>query len=42
VGATEKETNEFLFGSFDIPLVNLEASLKNYVHYFTLNFAISV
>ncbi|KAJ1704739.1 hypothetical protein LUZ63_004518 [Rhynchospora breviuscula] len=30
VGETEKETNEFLFGSFDIPLVNLEASLKNY------------
>ncbi|KAJ3694680.1 hypothetical protein LUZ60_000057 [Juncus effusus] len=30
VAETEKETNEFLFGSFDIPLSNLEASLKNY------------
>ncbi|KAF3341541.1 Coatomer subunit gamma-2 [Carex littledalei] len=30
VAETEKENIEFLFGSFDIPLVNLEASLKNY------------
>lgn len=31
VGETEKDVNEFLFGSFDIPLVNLETSLQNYV-----------
>lgn len=31
VGETEKDVNEFLFGSFDIPLVNLETSLRNYV-----------
>nr|KAJ0196611.1 hypothetical protein LSAT_V11C700377620 [Lactuca sativa] len=27
---TDKEVKEFLFGSLDIPLVNLETSLKNY------------
>jgi coatomer subunit gamma len=38
VGETEKDVNEFLFGSLDIPLVNLETSLQNYVcihHLFT-------
>lgn len=28
---TDKDVKDFLFGSFDIPLVNLESSLKNYV-----------
>ena len=28
---TDKDVKDFLFGSFDIPLVNLETSLKNYV-----------
>jgi len=28
---TDKDVKNFLFGSFDIPLVNLENSLKNYV-----------
>ncbi|KAH1252131.1 Coatomer subunit gamma [Glycine max] len=27
---TDKDVKDFLFGSFDIPLVNLETSLKNY------------
>ncbi|XP_071691790.1 coatomer subunit gamma-like [Rutidosis leptorrhynchoides] len=27
---TDKEVKEFLFGSFDLPLANLETSLKNY------------
>ncbi|KAE9616521.1 putative coatomer/calthrin adaptor appendage subdomain, coatomer gamma subunit [Lupinus albus] len=27
---TDKDVKDFLFGSFDIPLVNLESSLKNY------------
>ena len=31
VGETEKDVNEFLFGSLDVPLVNLETSLRNYV-----------
>uniref|UniRef100_A0A0E0NRX7 Coatomer subunit gamma n=1 Tax=Oryza rufipogon TaxID=4529 RepID=A0A0E0NRX7_ORYRU len=30
VGSTEKDVKEFLFGSFDVPLANLEASLKTY------------
>ena len=30
VGET-KDVNEFLFGSLDVPLVNLETSLRNYV-----------
>ncbi|XP_006649665.1 coatomer subunit gamma-1 [Oryza brachyantha] len=30
VGNTEKDVKEFLFGSFDVPLANLEASLKTY------------
>jgi len=30
VGETEKDVNEFLFGSLDVPLVNLETSLRNY------------
>jgi len=30
VGETEKDVNDFLFGSLDIPLVNLETSLRNY------------
>uniref|UniRef100_A0A0E0KAT6 Coatomer subunit gamma n=1 Tax=Oryza punctata TaxID=4537 RepID=A0A0E0KAT6_ORYPU len=30
VGNTEKDVKDFLFGSFDVPLANLEASLKNY------------
>ena len=28
---TEGEVKEFLFGSFDVPLSNMETSLKNYV-----------
>lgn len=28
---TEGEVKEFLFGSFDVPLANMETSLKNYV-----------
>jgi hypothetical protein len=28
---TDKAVKDFLFGPFDIPLVNLETSLKNYV-----------
>jgi coatomer subunit gamma len=31
VGETEKDVNEFLFGSLDVPLVNMETSLRNYV-----------
>uniref|UniRef100_A0ACD5V083 Uncharacterized protein n=1 Tax=Avena sativa TaxID=4498 RepID=A0ACD5V083_AVESA len=31
VGETEKDVTDFLFGSLDVPLVNLEASLRNYV-----------
>ncbi|GJN24846.1 hypothetical protein PR202_gb12614 [Eleusine coracana subsp. coracana] len=30
VGETEKDVNDFLFGSLDTPLVNLETSLRNY------------
>ncbi|XP_072972224.1 coatomer subunit gamma-2 [Typha angustifolia] len=30
VGQTEKDVNEFLFGAFDVPLINLETSLRNY------------
>nr|GFD09588.1 coatomer subunit gamma-2 [Tanacetum cinerariifolium] len=29
---TDKEVKEFLFGLLDIPLVNLDTSLKNYVN----------
>ena len=28
---TDKDVKNFLFGSLDVPLVNLEMSLKNYV-----------
>lgn len=31
VAETEKDVKEFLFGSLDVPLVNLEKSLRNYV-----------
>ncbi|XP_062210473.1 coatomer subunit gamma-1 [Phragmites australis] len=30
VGNNEKDVKDFLFGSFDVPLANLEASLKTY------------
>ncbi|KAL6867553.1 hypothetical protein ACP4OV_015577 [Aristida adscensionis] len=30
VGDNEKDMKDFLFGSFDVPLANLEASLRNY------------
>lgn len=30
---TDKDVKEFLFGSLDIPFINLETSLKNYVCY---------
>uniref|UniRef100_A0A453IKU6 Coatomer subunit gamma n=1 Tax=Aegilops tauschii subsp. strangulata TaxID=200361 RepID=A0A453IKU6_AEGTS len=30
VGNSEKDVKEFLFGSFDVPLANLEASLRTY------------
>jgi hypothetical protein len=33
---TDKEVKTFLFGDLDIPLVNLETSLKNYVSFFPL------
>jgi len=28
---TDKESKDFLFGSLEVPLVNMETSLKNYV-----------
>lgn len=28
---TDSDVKEFLFGSFDVPLTNMETSLKNYV-----------
>ena len=28
---TDKDVKDFVFGSLDVPLVNLETSLKNYV-----------
>lgn len=28
---TDNDVKDFLFGSWDVPLVNLETSLKNYV-----------
>lgn len=31
VGETTKDVKDFLFGPLDIPLVNLETGLKNYV-----------
>lgn len=34
---TENDRKDFLFGSLDVPLVNLETSLKNYVS--SLNFS---
>lgn len=33
---TGKDVKDFLFGSLDVPLVNLETSLKNYVSYSNL------
>jgi hypothetical protein len=44
VGETEKDVNEFLFGSLDVPLVNLETSLRNYVclSHFQYNHVFSV
>lgn len=36
---TDKDVKEFLFGSLDLPLVNLETSLKNYVWLLQLLFA---
>lgn len=33
---TDEEVKEFLFGSLDVPLTNLETSLKNYVCSFSL------
>ncbi|KAL6648518.1 hypothetical protein ACP70R_012742 [Stipagrostis hirtigluma subsp. patula] len=30
IGDNEKDVKDFLFGSFDVPLANLEASLRNY------------
>lgn len=30
---TDKESKDFLFGSLEVPLVNMETSLKNYVSY---------
>lgn len=32
---TDKDVKEFLFGSLDLPLANLETSLKNYVRRYT-------
>ena len=34
----EKDVSEILFGSLDLPLGNLETSLKNYVRCFNLVF----
>jgi len=31
VAETDKDVKEFLFGSLDVPLANLERSLHNYV-----------
>lgn len=31
---TDKDVKEFLFGSLDVPLVNLETSLRHYVSIF--------
>lgn len=31
VGETGNDVKEFLFGSLDVPLANLESSLQNYV-----------
>lgn len=33
VTETEKDVTDFLFGSLDVPLINLETSLKNYVSF---------
>lgn len=30
---TDKDSTEFLFGSLEVPLVNMETSLKNYVSF---------
>lgn len=30
---TDSDVKEFLFGSFDVPLANMETSLKNYVSF---------
>lgn len=30
---TEKDAIDFLFGSLDVPLINLATSLKNYVSF---------
>ena len=35
VTETDKDAIDFLFGSLDVPLINLETSLKNYVSYFS-------
>lgn len=35
VTETDKDVKEFLFGSLDIPLTNMETSLKNYVSIYT-------
>lgn len=31
VAETDKDVKEFLFGSLDIPLTNMETTLRNYV-----------
>lgn len=33
VTETEKDARDFLFGSLDVPLINLETSLRNYVSF---------
>lgn len=38
---TNKDVKEFLFGSLDIPLANLETSLKNYVRSHMFGFVMS-
>lgn len=35
VAETEKDATDFLFGSLDVPLINLETSLKNYVSFWS-------
>lgn len=39
---TDKDSKEFLFGSLEVPLVNMETSLKNYVSFPLLDFRLFI
>ena len=39
---TDEDAKEFLFGSLDVPLSNLETSLKNYVSILTSGFILTI